>query len=62
MINSLIEKIGLLSGNLSIPLEIITVFTSVTDIWNAFPFALKGVLIGIMGISTFFCIMKMLFR
>ncbi len=62
MINSLIDKIVLLFDNLSIPFEMVTVFNSVTDVWYALPLALKGVLIGIFGISTFFCVVKMLFR
>lgn len=61
MIQSVIDKIGLLFDNLAIPFEMMEVYKSVTAIWDAFPLALKATLIGIFGVATFLCVLKMLF-
>ena len=53
MIQSVIDKIGLLFDNLAIPFEMMEVYKSVTAVWDAFPLALKATLIGIFGVATF---------
>lgn len=61
MIDAIIAKISLFFDNLAIPFEMIEVYKSVTAIWDALPLALKAALIGIFGVSTFLCVVKMLF-
>ena len=63
LIDALLSKLGqiLPNSSITIPFEMITVYNAVTDIWDAFPLALRMVLIGVFGVSVFFCIIKMLF-
>lgn len=61
MIDSVLDSIGTLFDNLSIPFEMVEVYKSVTSIWDAFPLALKAVLIGMFMLSTFYCVLRMLF-
>lgn len=63
LIDALLSKLGqiLPNSSITIPFEMITVYNAVTDIWEAFPLALRMALIGVFGVSVFFCILKMLF-
>lgn len=63
LIDSLLSKLGQIFPNSSfaIPFEMVTVYNAVTDIWDAFPVALRMSLIGVFGVAVFFCILKMLF-
>lgn len=62
LIDALLSKLGQILPNSSatIPVELITVYNAVTDIWNAFPLALRMALIGIFGVAVFFCILRMI--
>lgn len=61
MLSSLIEKIGTLFDNLAIPGEIVKVFETITEIWEAIPFAVRVTFIGCFSVACVFAILKMLF-
>ena len=61
MIDSLLAKLGELFQNLSIPFELIDVYTAVTSIWEAFPLVSRFCLIGCFSVACFFAVLKMLF-
>lgn len=63
LIDSLLSKLGqvLPNSSFTIPFEMVTVYNAVTDVWEAFPLALRMSLIGVFGVAVFFCILRMLF-
>lgn len=61
MISALIEKIGTLFDNLAIPGEIMEVFRTFTEIWDAIPLALRVTLIGCFSVACTLAVIKMLF-
>lgn len=61
MISSLIEKIGTLFDNLAIPGEIMDVFDTIAQIWDAIPLALRVTFIGLFSVACTLAAIKMLF-
>lgn len=63
LIDALLSKLGqiLPNSSVTIPFEMVTVYNAVTNVWDAFPLALRMALIGVFGVAVFFCIMRMLF-
>ncbi len=61
MLSALIEKIGTLFDNLAIPGEIMEVFQTITEIWDAVPLAVRVTLIGCFSVACVLAILKMLF-
>lgn len=50
-----------LFANLMLPFEVSSVFSSIGSIWDAFPLAVKAVLIGIFALASFFAMLRILF-
>lgn len=48
-------------GNLSLPFEIMKVFDSIKDIFNALPLAVKFAIIACFSVACLFAVIKMLF-
>lgn len=63
MLGDLASKIAQLLPNsdFTVPFELITVYQSVTDIWDSFPLAVRMSFISIFAVATVFCILRMLF-
>lgn len=61
MINNIIDKIGLLFDNLSIPGEIVKVFDMFGDLWEAIPYSVRVALVGCFTVACVLAAVKMLF-
>lgn len=48
-------------NTLFLPVDLITIYKAVTDIWDAFPSVVKIVFLCCFGVASLFAILKMLF-
>lgn len=61
MISNIIDKIGLLWDNLSIPGEIVDVFEMFGDLWDVIPYAVRVALGACFSFACVLAAIKMLF-
>ena len=63
VVDGMLSRFGqwLPNSSFTIPFELFTVYNAVTDIWEAFPIAVRMSLVGVFALATLFCILRMLF-
>ncbi len=54
--------LGYLWGNIKLPFEVMTVFSTFKDIWNALPLMIRLVFMGGLVILCLFSVLRMLTR
>lgn len=61
MLDAFLAKIGEFFANAAIPFQVVSVYRSITAVWNALPLVLQVTLIACFGIACLFAVIRMIF-
>lgn len=60
--DEVMQALGSLWGTVTLPFDVMSVFSSFKDIWNALPLIVRLVFMGCLVVSCLFSVLRMLTR